>query len=320
MFRDVQAHHPHARIFVFDLCELRRHGHQVLACGHACRSECRQREQQLESQPHQGSMPLDSMTRTVLRSPRNLSSARAASGAEALVAIPAFKVDVGFDLLRERAHNLDAGRRQQGGDCGQADVGFASSHEVADDIRLRPQGPGLQFPCNPQALHQGGQVRSAGTALQIGDSPRIEQGAPERLDRADVGFGSARAHGYTDANAEKMSTRTGIDPALLDQQVHHRWQHEGDIEGLTGINLPGRFRGHVGPLQQLRERVTGCALEVGADCGQHNLWRLQGENFYFRGRHGSGGQRKSGASQKHDCRLDRMRHDCPALAQSVDPG
>ena len=35
--------------------------------------------------------------------------------------------------MREGAYNLDAGRRQQSADCGQADVGFAPGHEVTED-------------------------------------------------------------------------------------------------------------------------------------------------------------------------------------------
>jgi len=54
-----------------------------------------------------------------------------------------FKVDVGLDLLRERSYNLDAGRRQQSGDCGHADVSFAPGHEVTDNIHVWPQGLGL---------------------------------------------------------------------------------------------------------------------------------------------------------------------------------
>ena len=83
-------------------------------------------------------MPFDLITRTVERSVRNLSSSPGGVRRRGVSGDATFKVDVGLDLLREGAYNLDAGRRQQSGDCGQADVSFAPGHEVTDNIHVWP--------------------------------------------------------------------------------------------------------------------------------------------------------------------------------------
>src|SRR5438034_9858509 len=98
-----------------------------------------------------------------------------------------------MDLARQRTDQLDAGDREQLRHLLKADLELAARDQLADEYARRRLGKlRLELPGDSQALEQAGQVHAARSA-GIADRFRRAQRTLERLDRADVRPGRARA-------------------------------------------------------------------------------------------------------------------------------
>src|SRR4051812_3335666 len=65
---------------------------------------------------------------------------------------------------------------------------------------------------------------------------RASSPASSRL--INVGLGRASAYSHTDADAGEIGARVSNNLALLDQVIQHSGIDDGDVEGLTGLDLP----------------------------------------------------------------------------------
>src|SRR2546422_4208953 len=140
-----------------------------------------------------------------------------------------------LDLARQRADQVDAGDREQLRHLLKADLELAARDQLADEYARRRLGElRLELPGNSQALEQARQIDAARSA-GIADRFRRAQRALERLDRADVGPGRARAHGHADTRFREVDAAAGHDPAELRQLVDERRRADERIGGLARL-------------------------------------------------------------------------------------
>jgi hypothetical protein len=98
------------------------------------------------------------------------------------------------------------------------------------------------------------------SAVGVRDRRRFQESPPQPIDRADIRFRRARAHGDAHAGAAEVDARAGGDFAPLHQIVRQiRWEN-GDIERVAGLD-PTLEIGSEFVIDQ--EPVAGRAFEVG---------------------------------------------------------
>ena len=150
---------------------------------------------------------------------------------------PAGKHDVGLQLRREGADQIDAGGRQDLRHDDQAELDLALGDELGHDVGLRPRDFRFDGLGDAEALEHGGDMKAA-PDRQEGDRLRLEQGALERVDRTDIRLWRTRAHFDADARARDVGARRRDDLPLLDPGVDRRGSADDEIEGVAGGHAP----------------------------------------------------------------------------------
>jgi hypothetical protein len=74
------------------------------------------------------------------------------------------------------------------------------------------------------------------SAVGVRDRRYFQESPPERINRADVGFRRASAHGDANTGAAEVDARPGGEGATVHQFVRQiRWKN-GDIERVAGLD------------------------------------------------------------------------------------
>jgi hypothetical protein len=119
------------------------------------------------------------------------------------------------------------------------------------------------------------ELNAARSAFGVGDRRRRQKSAPKRVERADVWFRGAAAHGDAHAGSAQVNPRAGNDFVPSDKVVCHVGRQDGHIERVAGfdpvleIDSEGGFD---------HEPAAGRAFENGGNLFQNAARRCTGEN------------------------------------------
>src|SRR5262249_28338901 len=131
---------------------------------------------------------------------------------------PSSKRNIGLYLRRERADELDTGRRQNLSDDDHAKLDLALGDKLGNNVGLWSSNFQLDSLRNPEALEQAMQINAAADP-EIGDRFRVEQCALKRFDRTDIGLTRAGAHFHSDSRARNVRACPRDQLALFDPLV-----------------------------------------------------------------------------------------------------
>ena len=120
------------------------------------------------------------------------------------------------------------------------------------------------------------QLYPALAAIRIGDRRGRQQGSAQRVDRADVGLGRARAHGNAEAGAAEVDTGAGNELIPSHQVVGAVRRQDGHIERIAGFD-PAFEIGGEGVLDH--EPLARRAFEDRGDLPQDAARRGAAENL-----------------------------------------
>ena len=153
-----------------------------------------------------------------------------------------------LDLRRERPHELDAGCGQDLGDHDDAELDLTPGHQLGHDVGLGASHFALDVFADAEAIDQSRDMEAAPHILEIGDRPRGQERALERVDGADVRSGRARAYRDADARARDVGPSSGQDPAVFDQPVQGTGPGDHVFVRLARVGAPdergGQIAGH----------------------------------------------------------------------------
>ena len=138
-----------------------------------------------------------------------------------------------LNLVWQWTHVVDACHGKQLADLLKANLRIASRHDGADPLADNPLGLGSQLLRDSESWKElGGKVGPAG-ARRICNGPGLEQRAHQGIDRADIRFRGALAHGHPDARSRQIGACPRYDLPSLDELVERVCREDHEVGRLT---------------------------------------------------------------------------------------
>jgi hypothetical protein len=169
-----------------------------------------------------------------------------------------------LQLGRQRPDEIDAWHGTQFADLLEADFRLAAGDDGGNRFALDHPALRLDLIGDAETPEQLGRHVDAAGAVGIGDRSRVEQCALERVDRADLRLGRARADHHADTGARKLDAAVGQRLALPDQVAERLVGHDQDVGRLATLKAD-RDRRWCSPHRRSEDRdgvVAARALEL----------------------------------------------------------